>query len=186
MAKLYTPSGLYDEYMSIFAVVFQDFKLFSFSPGLNVAASVKHDRAYAKVCLEKAGFGVACKKCQKNLAPAFIRILRKPVSKFLARKRRRSPLQEHCTKLFLMSQPPLLSRLQNTKCIPNLTKLLTIKLPCISVIGVPLIGSAIKSLCLITDRSCNKTAMTSLLQTKLGNTMRFGMPKRNIMLDKLL
>lgn len=37
----------YDEYMSLFSVVFQDFKLFSISLGQNVAASTDFDRARA-------------------------------------------------------------------------------------------------------------------------------------------
>ena len=47
----------YDEYMSIFSVVFQDFQLFSFSLGQNVAASTEYDAERVKSCLEKAGFG---------------------------------------------------------------------------------------------------------------------------------
>lgn len=47
----------YDEYMSIFSVVFQDFKLFSFSLGQNVAASENYDEAHVKHCLQEAGFG---------------------------------------------------------------------------------------------------------------------------------
>ncbi len=47
----------YDEYMSIFSVVFQDFRLFSFRLGQNVATSTSYDSAKAKACLEKAGFG---------------------------------------------------------------------------------------------------------------------------------
>lgn len=47
----------YDEYMSIFSVVFQDFKLFSFSLGQNVAANADYDRTRAEYCLKKAGFG---------------------------------------------------------------------------------------------------------------------------------
>lgn len=46
----------YDEYMSIFSVVFQDFRLFSFSLGQNVAASAKYDGDKVLACLEKAGF----------------------------------------------------------------------------------------------------------------------------------
>lgn len=45
------------EYMSIFSVVFQDFKLFSFSLGQNVAASENYDEAHVKHCLQEAGFG---------------------------------------------------------------------------------------------------------------------------------
>lgn len=47
----------YEEYMSIFAVVFQDFKLFSYSLGQNVAAKVDYDRTKVEACLAEAGFG---------------------------------------------------------------------------------------------------------------------------------
>lgn len=47
----------YDEYMSIFSVVFQDFRLFSFSLGQNVAANVRYNRDKVLACLKKAGFG---------------------------------------------------------------------------------------------------------------------------------
>lgn len=46
----------YNDYMSILSVVFQDFKLFSFSLGENVAAKSEYDSALAEICLEKAGF----------------------------------------------------------------------------------------------------------------------------------
>lgn len=46
----------YAEYMSIFAVVFQDFKLFSYSLGQNVAATVDYDRGKVEMCLTEAGF----------------------------------------------------------------------------------------------------------------------------------
>ncbi len=47
----------YDEYLSIFSVVFQDFKLFSFGLGQNVAAGVTYDAERVISCLTKAGFG---------------------------------------------------------------------------------------------------------------------------------
>lgn len=46
----------YDDYRSIFAVVFQDFKLFGYTVGQNVAASEKYDAIKARDCLVKAGF----------------------------------------------------------------------------------------------------------------------------------
>lgn len=46
----------YDEYMSIFSVVFQDFRLFSFSLGQNISASASYDREKVIECLKKAGF----------------------------------------------------------------------------------------------------------------------------------
>ena len=46
----------YDEYMAIFSVVFQDFKLFSFTLGQNVAASVDYDGEKVAQTLKKSGF----------------------------------------------------------------------------------------------------------------------------------
>ena len=46
----------YNEYMSIFSVVSQDFRLFSFSLGQNVSASASYDREKVIECLKKAGF----------------------------------------------------------------------------------------------------------------------------------
>ena len=45
----------YDEYMGIFSVVFQNFKLFSFSLGQNVAAAVDYANAQAEKYIEMAG-----------------------------------------------------------------------------------------------------------------------------------
>lgn len=47
----------YDEYMKIFSVVFQDYKLFSFSIAENVAGSLSYDREKVLNCLERAGLG---------------------------------------------------------------------------------------------------------------------------------
>ncbi|MBR6771957.1 MAG: ABC transporter ATP-binding protein [Clostridia bacterium] len=46
----------YDEYMSVFSVVFQDFKLFSFTLGQNVATATDYDREKVLDALEKAEF----------------------------------------------------------------------------------------------------------------------------------
>lgn len=47
----------YDEYLSIFSVVFQDFKLFSFSLGENVAAGTNYVADSVVSALHQAGFG---------------------------------------------------------------------------------------------------------------------------------
>lgn len=57
----------YREYMSIFSVVFQDFKLFSFGLGQNVAASFGYNEELAKKCLEKAGFYDRLQRMKKGL-----------------------------------------------------------------------------------------------------------------------
>lgn len=47
----------YDDYMRIFSVVFQDFKLLALPLGENVAGAANYDRARAEKCLMDAGFG---------------------------------------------------------------------------------------------------------------------------------
>ncbi len=57
----------YAEYLSIFSVVFQDFKLFSFPLGQNVATSVEVDAARAGDCLNKAGMTLRLETMPKGL-----------------------------------------------------------------------------------------------------------------------
>ena len=47
----------YDEYMSVFSVVFQDFSLFAFTLGEVVASSRNFDENKVRECLKKANFG---------------------------------------------------------------------------------------------------------------------------------
>ena len=47
----------YQEYLSIFSVVFQDFQLLAMPVGQNVAAGISYDAARVKDCLRKAGLG---------------------------------------------------------------------------------------------------------------------------------
>lgn len=46
----------YEEYMSLFAFVFQDFKLFSFTLGQNIAANKNYDRNQVEECMKKVSF----------------------------------------------------------------------------------------------------------------------------------
>lgn len=45
----------YEEYIGLFSIVFQDFKLFSFSLGQNIAASANYDEKLVKDVLDKVG-----------------------------------------------------------------------------------------------------------------------------------
>lgn len=47
----------YDEYMNIFSIVFQDFRLFAFRLGENVSAGPEYDREKAARVLNQSGFG---------------------------------------------------------------------------------------------------------------------------------
>ena len=58
----------YHEYMQLFSVVFQDFKLFSFELGQNVAGSRNVDLEKAKQCLCYAGFGNRLDKLSAGLS----------------------------------------------------------------------------------------------------------------------
>ncbi len=57
----------YDEYLSIFSVVFQDFRLFSFRLGENVAADRRWDDDRVRECLQKAGFAERLSTLEKGL-----------------------------------------------------------------------------------------------------------------------
>ena len=57
----------YDEYMDIFSVVFQDFKLFALPLGQNVATAQHYDVAPAADCLQKAGFSDRLARMPKGL-----------------------------------------------------------------------------------------------------------------------
>ncbi|MGI5899633.1 MAG: ABC transporter ATP-binding protein [Christensenellales bacterium] len=57
----------YDQYLSIFAVVFQDFQLLSLPLGQNVAAALDYDNEKAKATLIEAGFGERLANMPKGL-----------------------------------------------------------------------------------------------------------------------
>ena len=57
----------YDEYMALFSVVFQDYFMFGFSLGENVASNLNYDEARVRECLEKAGFGKRLAELERGL-----------------------------------------------------------------------------------------------------------------------
>lgn len=50
----------YEEYLAMFGVVFQDFKLFAMTVAENVAASEEYDEREIEEVLEKAGIWERC------------------------------------------------------------------------------------------------------------------------------
>ena len=57
----------YDNYLALFSVVFQDFRLLAQPLGQNVAASIRYDRERVEQCLKKAGFGDRLAELPKGL-----------------------------------------------------------------------------------------------------------------------
>ncbi|MHB1627648.1 MAG: ABC transporter ATP-binding protein [Bacilli bacterium] len=57
----------YHEYLSLFSVVFQDFQLFAFSVGQNVAATVEYDRQRAMQCLDEADAAKRVRQMPKGI-----------------------------------------------------------------------------------------------------------------------
>lgn len=57
----------YQEYISVFSVVFQDFSLTDFTLGQNVASADTYEARRAELCLEKAGFGERLKELSSGL-----------------------------------------------------------------------------------------------------------------------
>ncbi len=60
----------YEAYLKIFSVVFQDFKLFPFSLGQNVATAMEYDRQKAEQCLIKAGLAERLKSMAQGMDTA--------------------------------------------------------------------------------------------------------------------
>ncbi len=57
----------YDDYINIFSVVFQDFKLLAYTIAQNVASSKSFDENKVKECLAKAGFSDRLEKMPKGI-----------------------------------------------------------------------------------------------------------------------
>lgn len=63
----------YRQYLSILAVVFQDFGLLSFELGQNIAAKINYDSERARHILEKVGFGERLHKLPQGLSTVLYR-----------------------------------------------------------------------------------------------------------------
>lgn len=63
----------YQEYMSLFSVVFQDFKLFSFTLGENVAVAEDYEEEAVENALGKAGMGEFLERHEKGLSTVLYR-----------------------------------------------------------------------------------------------------------------
>ena len=57
----------YEDYLALFAVVFQDFRLFSFTLGENVACEKDYDKSKVLQCLDTAGLEERLKQIDRNL-----------------------------------------------------------------------------------------------------------------------
>ncbi len=57
----------YDEYLDLFSVVFQDFSIFGFTLGENVAAASKYDRQRVTEVLERVDFGERLRQYENGL-----------------------------------------------------------------------------------------------------------------------
>lgn len=79
----------YDEYMSIFSVVFQDYRLFAFSLAQNVAAGVDYHKEKVEHCLRQAGFGKKLSEMKDGIETALYKDFNRdgaPVSRGEAQK----------------------------------------------------------------------------------------------------
>lgn len=65
----------YDDYMSIFSVVFQDFQLLALPLGQNIAVCQNYDKELTRECLEKAGFADRLAGMKKGMDTSLYRDL---------------------------------------------------------------------------------------------------------------
>ncbi|MCL1630588.1 ABC transporter ATP-binding protein/permease [Sporolactobacillus sp. CPB3-1] len=111
----------YQEYLQLFSVVFQDFKLFAFSVGQNVAADVHYDKERAMECLDKAGVGDRIRKMSKDLDTPLYKIDADGVE-ISGGEAQKIAIARALYK-DEMNQPRHLIRLPNLRSIPNSRKL---------------------------------------------------------------
>lgn len=69
----------YEEYMKIFSIVFQDYRLFSFPLAENVAASIEYDSEKVKRSLIEAGFGKQLEKFKDGIHTSLYQMKEKGV-----------------------------------------------------------------------------------------------------------
>ena len=67
----------YEDYLSLFSVVFQDFKLLALPLGENVAAEKTYEKARVTQCLQKAGFGQRLSELPQGLETYLYKELKK-------------------------------------------------------------------------------------------------------------
>lgn len=69
----------YEQYLKIFSVVFQDYKLFSFSLAQNVAGALQYDSLKLERCLQEAGFGDRLESMEQGMETNIYQIQEKGV-----------------------------------------------------------------------------------------------------------
>lgn len=87
----------YAQYMRVFSVVFQDFKLFDFMLAQNVASGSGYDGGLVEECLENPASASGLSRFRRESRPICTRDFLRRVLTFPAAKRRRSPLREPFT-----------------------------------------------------------------------------------------
>lgn len=63
----------YEDYLALFSVVFQDFRLLALPLGQNVAGARDYDAALAEKCLQKAGFAARLEHLPAGWTHRYIR-----------------------------------------------------------------------------------------------------------------
>lgn len=179
----------YNEYTSIFSVVFQDFRLFSFSLGQNVSASASYDEDKVIECLKKAGFAERLNSLPNKLSTFLYKDIDADGVEISGGEAQKLALAVLSTKMHRSSS--LTNRLlhsiqfQNTKSIVNLMKSQEPKPLSISVTVLHHAASATKLLYFMKEKSFNSEVMKNSLPTATENIMNCGMHRRNIIQRKI-
>lgn len=126
----------YDEYMDIFSVVFQDFKLFALPLGQNVATAQHYDVARAADCLQKAGFSDRLARMPKGLDTCLYKDLDEDGVTISGGEAQKIALPGPCTRMHLsscwMSLPPPWTRWLKRRSTQSSTRSRAIRLQFIS------------------------------------------------------
>ena len=175
----------YEDYLQIFAVVFQDFQLLAFPLGQNVAGAAVYDREKAEKCLRMAGFGERLSEMPEGLDTCLYREFDKKGVEISGGEAQKIALARALYKdasFIVLDEPTAaLDPLAEYEVYTNSTNSSMIKPPSISVTGSLPAGSVTKLQFLITDRLSNKAVMMRCWRRKTVNMRNFGILKRNTM-----
>ena len=173
----------YQDYIGIFSVVFQDFRLLALPLGENVAGAAEYDRGRAARCLADAGFETRLDAMPKGLDTSLYKDLDKEGVNVSGGEAQKIAIARALYKdapfIVLDEPPPRWTPSPRPRSTPGLTPLPATRPPSISATGCPAASSATRSRCLTRGPSSRPAATTRWWPTRPGCTTSCGTPRRS-------
>lgn len=179
----------YNEYTSIFSVVFQDFRLFSFSLGQNVSASASYDEDKVIECLKKAGFAERINSLPNKLNTFLYKDIDADGVEISGGEAQKLALARALYKnapFIILDEPTAaLDPISEYEVYSKFNEIAGTKTVSISVTVLHHAASATKLLYFMKEKSFNSEVMKNSLPTATENIMNCGMHRRSIIQRKI-